>query len=801
MINKYNESFLSKYVDYNDQSACEYADNVFEKLRQSGILANYVERDKSTRTKVNSSKADTLIDDLLFTFGKCFNSNRIRLSSLVNIGTVWQLSFEVKASGGSSICEILYSCGFSIQNDDDFIYTGSGACNVLSLAASFTENSVLKIKAIRNHKNIDIYINGVYFNNFSLSLDLDTTFNYLFICNINPYYAIGNIQILQNDKVLYWWKLNYTYGSQNLHLDTIDGDIDFYSYFYPLCYMFGLVNTYKQQFDNSNSTDLILQRILESKGIAYKTSQTLAELQDIYDNWVQEIKYRGTDKIKRQINTVKGVGINGQLMSISIDVDSVVDCLTEHTLEFDIYCKSGIAPVQSEVYFQAGANSIDTVSDKLSYSTTSETISVDFIKEDDTFYHIKIIRNNLNVLFYVNDVFLGLEVLTSNDDYSFACLASGNFPSVANFKVKTPTFYYEWKCNENNGFILNSNQLLTTYNAIINGVLYDDVYDHIWHELDAFNNIEYSEIEGELRRLINYDYEEFIFEFVKNSELGLCIDNSSWLSQEPSFINVNKAYEKGTVKDRSKYPAFVSNGSVYVYNTENSLRLHIGASGHIGGINNPLISNGIYSANAYYKPNGLIEFIPIPVVSSTKAYFEYEISFKFKIDKSCTLYFGVECYDKDLVWIPNATHFIVSNNASSALNYFLGATPIDLLDTYIWVRGILTNNVSIPSSYNISDTTNLGIGVNLTYYDQPTVANIIPTISFMNLSVTDEVNVDIKDLVIRPTTLPIEKGFINNKNTIISYLDNQSGQNQIDIDKFIKDKLIPYNCNLIKKDL
>ena len=57
------------------------------------------------------------------------------------------------------------------------------------------------------------------------------------------------------------------------------------------------------------------------------------------------------------------------------------------------------------------------------------------------------------------------------------------------------------------------------------------------------------------------------------------------------------------------------------------------------------------------------------------------------------------------------------------------------------------------------------------------------------------VSIKIKDVVVRPLDLNTSKGVISNKNSIVSFLKNESGQSDTYIQDVIENKLIPYNCN------
>jgi hypothetical protein len=81
MIEEFNKSALSRVINYNEPMAEALADNLYEKIRQSGILAEYIERNKEVRTKVNaidaSTEAPVFRADSRFTFGYCYCGTRL----------------------------------------------------------------------------------------------------------------------------------------------------------------------------------------------------------------------------------------------------------------------------------------------------------------------------------------------------------------------------------------------------------------------------------------------------------------------------------------------------------------------------------------------------------------------------------------------------------------------------------------------------------------------------------------------------------------------------------------------------
>ena len=66
MIEQYNKTALAHFFDYNDPLIEQWADNVYEKLRQTGELADYVTRDKYVRQRfnaINASGATPLVEN------------------------------------------------------------------------------------------------------------------------------------------------------------------------------------------------------------------------------------------------------------------------------------------------------------------------------------------------------------------------------------------------------------------------------------------------------------------------------------------------------------------------------------------------------------------------------------------------------------------------------------------------------------------------------------------------------------------------------------------------------------------
>lgn len=516
-----------------------------------------------------------------------------------------------------------------------------------------------------------------------------------------------------------------------------------------------------------------------------------AELVNVFENWSKELSYRGTNLINRDEPGVKGYGFKNTIkMFISILN------LDRFSLSFDIYITSSFT--STTLMYDDSNDSyilveVGVITYRL-YGSDYEIIIPNF--SQNQLYNIKILRLYNDVYIYIDGNLEGSISGVTNDTHEIVYLISDNEATVANIKLNvydsdlTKITTYNWLCNEGAGVIVKESGGYDS--SAFCDVQFDESFDKVWESNDLFGNTVVSEVRGEILRLLKKGDDELIFELISNSELGLCFDISSPISREASFVNFNKAYERGVVKDISKYPICVNgsfNNQIIVY--QGYLRFLVKSGGGYVGINSPLLSNTDWKTNDFYSPIGLIDFIPIPVCNISDDMLGYEISFVIKSSENIDLYFGILGYNADLLPVVGD---VFVDHSSVGSNTFLNESSFYLCNGRdLLVRAVLSTSDLV----DLSDKLNINLGTNL-IMNKEVLRFIVPIISFRSVL---DCNVDLKEIIIRPLEIDTQKGFIANKNKIFGVVKNNSGKFQDEVTSFIEEKLIPVNCDLTLKYL
>jgi len=641
---------------------------------------------------------------------------------------------------------------------------------------------------------------------------------------------IANIKITSNDIIKNWWKLNRL--DSDIAKDSGEGDVDFYTYWYSICYVAAMVNVYRRIFRDVETYEAVVYRFLQSREVAFKQDSTFATLLYIYDNYINEFKKRGTVVVNDFEGQSKEIGESGYVNSgtiltdiaynagigvinDSIDLEGVLDAVIDlglyHSIQFDAL----FLDENGDPYDVGGSNIgrmfIGTTSRIVllkgigtAYTFTYRCGGIDYTfttNVDPTVLNtVKFVRYGTLISLYINDLLIGSTTITSNVAFTFGRLFTSALPAVANIVTKKMDItnatlnVYSWICNEGSGFALQSNQA-PNYAAVLN-VTADTFWSLVWRRSELFVNTDYVGIDGELRRLINYINGECLLELISTTELGLVLDISSFTSQEANCVNLNKAYQKGIITNLSKFPltfddiikpSIVSGYIKYTLPTNNV---------NWYGLNTKLLTTPEWKTVVDYKPLGQIPFLPIEVATDPDNMDGYEISFILRSTAAIKLKFGLATYDVDMDHLvgltKNHTTDAVSDMFLDDSNFTFG------VNQEIWIRGVYSlkklNNLSNAPYIYLDSALNIGLGNNLYNDSQDTVKFIVPIISFMAIG-TGAVDVSIKDIVVRPLSLPTEKGVVGNKNSMIGFIKNLSGGSDASVSKFIEEKLIPYNCS------
>lgn len=522
---------------------------------------------------------------------------------------------------------------------------------------------------------------------------------------------------------------------------------------------------------------------------------------EIFNNWGQELAYRGTDKIKRTKSTINGCGVIGNSPLI---LNNELNIGLNWDLTFEV--KMGSFPYLSfDILVDTTNDSKITFSEQsinFRLSATDNVFSMSHPFITNTFYKVRIVRLNDIVYFYLNDVLLGsVNSIAAYFNIITYLLSGLNYPA-ANFKIitfdsdLTKKASYEWKCNEACSVYVNEKSGYY-YSAYFN-ISFNTNYTNIWKTYTdgTFGNIEISSIDGELPRLIKYDGFEYLFEMVNNSELGLCIDQSSPISQEANCVNLNKAYHKGDIIRLSDYPLIGT--SVPTLDTSGYINFTVSGTSLYSGINYNSGATGLYATTA------LTPFIPIPIDKDGRNFVGYEISFVINSAQNIYLLFGVNGYNSSLTFLDNSgtsSGLFKQYQADTVSSLFLSSADFSLCKNRdLLIRAVLTceaKNGGAPNFISIANQLNINDGYNL-YIDYSSaltpIKYITPFINFKQASAISPFNVKMKDIVVRPLELGTEKGFINNKNKIFGYVRNNSGKFNDEVYNFIDEKLVPINC-------
>lgn len=180
MITGFNNSFFSKLINYNDPRVESYADNLYEKIRQLGILPVFVQRDKFVRGRqdiVDSSETPEIFTkDDRFTFGYAYMGTRLDVEAgSLDIEKVWQVEFELFIPTGESDTAYFFNDFIKV-----FPNLTLSVGDILFSSLDLQYDYINKIKIIRNHTSIYLEINGVSQPLRTLSDNDNTQFNIVY---------------------------------------------------------------------------------------------------------------------------------------------------------------------------------------------------------------------------------------------------------------------------------------------------------------------------------------------------------------------------------------------------------------------------------------------------------------------------------------------------------------------------------------------------------------------------------------------------------------------------------------------
>jgi hypothetical protein len=270
-------------------------------------------------------------------------------------------------------------------------------------------------------------------------------------------------------------------------------------------------------------------------------------------------------------------------------------------------------------------------------------------------------------------------------------------------------------------------------------------------------------VDGELLRLISYlPIDEFLFALLAPEQIGWCIGHSSpGYAGADHITNLIKGYEYSeAIVDLTKYPL------------SNPTKISID-----GDYISIALNNG-ESAGIEYDSDELKRFVIDPNL-------DYEISFRVTVTTTSVMPdidFSVDVYDlnENVMYLQN-----MKTGDFSLDNKFATFTP-NLFETEYWVRGMIFKKGTV---YSADDLLNIGIGNNFNFSNNEKY--IIPKIIVTANSNTTVVK--IKDFKVRLGLLPFSLGQLGLKRLVVSFLNNNSGKTDSEINTIIRNELLPYN--------
>jgi len=198
MIEEFKKTSLSGFIDYNDPLVHQHADNLYEKVRQAGELASYIERDKVVREFIDvvDDSITPMVANKDFTFGVAYQGDILinESATVDNLGTNYVVEFEVMFDTLDFGKVYLFDDHIFIDSDNHTtpnigdVYTPALTTIAFALKVhskvfhlnQLEVNKLYKFKIVRDHLTVDVYLNGLFVIRRTLSQDFDTDFNTLY---------------------------------------------------------------------------------------------------------------------------------------------------------------------------------------------------------------------------------------------------------------------------------------------------------------------------------------------------------------------------------------------------------------------------------------------------------------------------------------------------------------------------------------------------------------------------------------------------------------------------------------------
>lgn len=788
----YKTTFLNSIISINDYNTHAIAANLYDKIKRFGILPSWIKREKridrvtvfSDPTIIGSEATNPILDDDRFTFGRGISNGVYYLSQDINLGKVHEISFEVIFSEGETL---------------PFEYRISST-NLIYHEFTLPEE-FCTIKIVRDHFNIDFYLNGELDLSTTLPLNDDYVFSGEFANILSPNFALSNLKIERGSNILHWWKLNtfktievnteeilftcnqimfneyLVYNPQiivgNCRHEFIDEGFnskDFYSFWYTICFVFALIISYSKTLLFLRDSS-IKSKFLQLKGI-FTGSVTSEDLSSLYTIWRDSFKERGTDRILLKKDAGSGVGrrlSNQDFLEIANSIDIGVN----HTIGFDIKIIDGdtnLTILDIVKFIKDG----DEYS--LEYSLSEPVIHI--FESNDDFFRVKITKSVNEIIFEVNDSisFYTIEPTLSSIVSNVLCKSnSGNDFAIANIKISSELLYLTYPLSEK--YSLFNLPLSGYYNyeyiARIDSDIREINLSNSFYLLDDFSNKYNQRTDGEYLRATRYTDGEFTGGFISGVDFGWWMGSSSICHNTsykiPSF---NKIFHKPVMINSYAELPYVNQELITI--DHNYLEIDSETS-----VNTP---NGINFSN--YSS---IDKFKIPVNHLDS----YEFRFNIKVTENQTGFrFGLMGLNSQggLSYFKDAKTGALIN---SSIAYFHQSDNFiyNVEDGHDYDLLIIGKINSSSSTHSSIQTLNIGVGRNLIMGDS--CLYICPVIEIFTKEEGVSKKAYLSNLFLGLSTFPIGRGYLGYKNVFVIKSENKSEDEYLS--NKIDEVLIPYN--------
>lgn len=811
-INKYNNSFYSKLFDFADTSIIAWANNIFDKIKASGILPEYIERSKSIkRTNLTSFDKNSVTEDSLFRWGvrkKPLYIYNYPLSQEVNIGTVHILEFEVSSDGFQDgnvldgICKVRL---FLDGTDKKISYITSSETKTDTI--TITQHSIVKI--IRINESISFYCDSILISVHNLNNNEEFKFDRLSSGNVST----GEIKISREDILLHYWKLN-SINDEGLN------DKDFYAIWYSISYLFAIIYRYSSYLGNISNEVILLKKFLSSKGIECPVNISEVDLKSLYSEWQENFDKRGTYTIIDKKKSYKGICLLMTNVEYGFSPkDEPISLGNDYSLEFDWSHHSSMDSGLGGYMFYGITSKVGSTTKLIEFITTPTEISFKLygyllvtIEKDSSIKHIKLRRRGSDYWFYIDEI-LKREVVgeLSSTNNDFVAIYSetpdptfikGLTGKVANIIINTQGYNIFYRLNTPS-YVLEEETSAVSVFSISPKVSYFSTVNapnlsNLFTKDDNFDNIKDCSVDGELLRYVDHSYsDEFIL--AMNSNIGWTLDKSSpGQKQTYPIVGFNKFHnkEKAIPKLENLPIAFGGVSATYFDSVTTSI-IKDGVVG-IKITPKPSISTS-YGISIGSNIQTLFQYDLDKFLIPVNANLDYEISFRIKtINPDINIKFRPLCYSIDKQLVPP----ISAIGVESAGNYFLNIELNDV-DGYrsrfiqkindcgeVWIRGILYNSSTSSGVDSTKMNMNIPFGRNLIM--DPLTTFLSPEI-LIESSTSNVSSIYIWDIQVRPITSNVDKGNLDTKNLLSLYSVNRGRMSKGDLVKSIESTLLPYN--------